>query len=155
MLKNAVISFLLLLIIVSCGDNKPDSANKKMSLEDVNWLEGSWQDKINTNQWEVWKKTNKGYYGRGMFIKNRDTSLFEEMTISLEDDKLIFIAVVNKNAAPVKFVSTKLKFNKIIFENPRHDFPQYISYTYNRIDQVLQAEVKGGEKGFIVQMVRR
>ena len=150
-----ILIFSLFLTLYSCNNEKSRGEEVPMKLESLDWIVGSWQDNVNVKQWEIWEKKENGFFGRGMFIKNKDTSFFEEMTISLENDKLIFIATVKKNTNPVKFVATRSMPNQIVFENPQHDFPQYISYKYRSEEDMLQADVKGGEKGFTALMFRR
>ena len=133
----------------SGGEKDHASVEKEVvKLSDVFWLEGKWQDIQNGNQWEVWESSEKGLYGRGMYVKEGDTSLFEEMSIRQETGALIFTAFVRENDRPVEFTSTSMGKDYVVFENPEHDFPKRIYYSLESAEenQLLQAEVSAGEK---------
>ena len=82
---------------------------------------------------EIWKKTDKSLYtGRGVKVALRDTTLLESLKLSYHDDNTWYIPTVpdQNNALPVSFKMVQSSENKMVFENPDHDFPQRILYQY-------------------------
>ena len=52
---------------------------------------------------------------------------FEYLRILRRDTGLVYIAQPN-GGTPTEFVLTELTDTRAVFENPRHDFPQRITY---------------------------
>lgn len=153
-----LLSGILLLFVISCSSPEaPEETSSSVSLDDVQWLTGNWQDSLRSNQWEIWTQNEYGMRGRGIAVNGSDTTQFEELTLVEENGKLVYIANVRGNATPVKFTGTTLEENFIVFENPRHDFPKYISYRYfpgEKSDR-LHAKVGAGEKMIELFYIRR
>lgn len=153
-----LLSGIILFFIFSCSTPEiTDEASSSVSLDDIEWLTGNWQDSLRSNQWEIWTKNKFGMRGRGIAVNESDTTQFEELTLVEENGKLVYIANVRGNAAPVKFIGTVIEENLVVFENPQHSFPKYISYRYfpDSESDRLHATVGAGDKMIELFYIRR
>jgi hypothetical protein len=153
-MKNTFKYFMALALtstIISCNNstdrNTTNSDVKSFSeLEKASWLIGEWQNNSTEgNASEVWaKKSDSTYFGKSYFVIGKDTVSLETISLEQNGNQLFYIPTVkNQNAGqPVKFTLTSSTNNQLIFENPKHDFPQKISYTQITNDSLL-AEISG------------
>jgi len=138
---------LLLLAIVSC---KNSEENEKDKIKLANWLLGKWETKTaNGNLSESWKQLNDStFQGESFFIKNKDTLHFETLTLQQKGEELFYNATVkgqNENKA-VTFKMTSETEKQLVFENPKHDYPQKITYTQIKKDSLV-ASISGVQLG--------
>jgi hypothetical protein len=142
------ISFLaLLLAVVSC--QKKETAEKdKIKIAD--WLIGNWENKnpdgVLTENWQ--KVNDSTFSATSYFIKGKDTLHFEKIVLSQKGEKLTYSATVNgqNDNKAIDFPSTSETANKLVFENPQHDYPQKITYTKGP-NNSLTAEISGKLNG--------
>lgn len=143
----------ILFCFSSC--NKYDSNGKLIKdfeeLNKASWLIGEWQkkDSIGTLQ-ENWKSENDSTYsGVSYFIIEKGDTVHSE-SIELMEDKehLIYTATVKgqNNDDSIPFQMTESTDSLLVFENPKHDFPQKIKYKLNK-DKSILATVSGKQKG--------
>jgi hypothetical protein len=137
----------LLLAIVSC--KKAETVEKdKIKLAD--WLIGNWENKSPDGiLTENWKKVNDSTFSAvSLFIKGKDTLHSEKITLSQQGEMLMYSATVNgqNNDKAIDFPSTTETENKLIFENPSHDYPQKITYSKGA-NNTLTAEISGDLRG--------
>ena len=141
------IYIMLLLAIVSC---KKEETNEKDKIKAADWLIGNWENSSSEGVLnENWEKVNDSTFsGTSYFIKGKDTLHFESIKLSQNGEKLIYIATVKgqNNDKPVSFPSTSETENKLIFENPQHDYPQKITYTKGA-NNTFTAEISGKLQG--------
>lgn len=57
-----------------------------------------------------------------------DTIFSESLRIVRMEGKWFFLAKVSHNEYPIPFSQTDVSHEKVVFENPQHDFPQRITY---------------------------
>ena len=120
------------------------------------FLEGTWKVE-NKEIFEHWDKLNENSLkGFSYTTKSGEVLVSEYLEISKAEKDIIYTAtVLNQNQG--RGVSFKL--NKVgdtyAFENPKHDFPQRI--TYNKIsDSEVFVDVSDGkQKGFSYKMTRQ
>ena len=138
---------LLLLAIVSCKDS---DANEKEKIKAANWLLVNWESKsVEGNLTENWKKVNDStFQAESYFIKEKDTLHFESITLQQKGEELTYSAAVKgqNNDKPVAFKLTTATEKQMIFENPKHDYPQKISYTQITPDSLV-AKISGVQQG--------
>jgi hypothetical protein len=138
---------LLLLAIVSC---KNSEANEKDKIKKNNWLLGKWESKVDEgNLSENWKRLNDStFQAESFFIKDKDTLHFEKVTLQQNGENLIYSATVKgqNDDKPVSFNMTSETDKKLVFENPKHDYPQKITYTLINKDSLV-AEISGIQLG--------
>lgn len=102
------------------------------NIKKAEWLIGTWENKTPKGSiYETWSKTNDNEFsGTSYSIKENDTVVFETIRLTQEQDGLYYIPTVkNQNGGlPVRFASKAISETQLVFENPKHDFPQIISY---------------------------
>jgi len=137
----------VLAAVVSC--QKKDGAEKD-KIKIANWLIGNWEntspDGILTENWQ--KLNDSTFTAASYLIKGKDTIHLESIVLARKGETLTYLATVKgqNDNKPVAFTSTNETENKLIFENPQHDYPQKITYTKGP-NNTLTAEVKGKLEG--------
>lgn len=79
---------------------------------------------------ESWSKEEKQMKGIGCRIFRNDTVWFESLRIVEKKKSWYYVVTQKDHIAPVLFELTSWEEDKLTFENPRHDFPQRISYVF-------------------------
>jgi len=138
---------LLLLAIVSC---KNPEASERDQIKTANWLLGNWVTKIDDGiLLENWKQLNDStFHGESFFIKGNDTLHSEAIVLQQKGEELFYNATVkgqNENKA-VPFKLTNKTEKQLVFENPKHDYPQKITYTQINKDSLV-ASISGVQLG--------
>lgn len=137
---------LALMLPAIAGDSpKPD-------LSQVEWLLGTWQrQQKNGFLYEHWERGDSTHFsGLAFTLKGKDTLVTERMKMLQTDTALFFVAVVAHNDSAVYFKLTSADSGRMIFENPKHDFPTRVIYRaappdsmYARIEGVIKGQDKG------------
>ncbi len=124
--------------------------HQKSEIKKLEWIVGTWENKTaRGNIYETWsKKSEEKLSGISYIIQNKDTILFETISIIEERSKLFYIPIVkNQNGGlPVQFALKTISSTQFVFENTKHDFPQIISYTKISSDSLV-AEISGIKNG--------
>jgi len=144
-MKKIILFVLTLLIAASCQKSKEVS---KIVVAD--WLIGKWENNSAIgNLSETWTKVNDSIYeGESFFIKGKDTLHFEKIQMKQKGEDLFYIATIkgqNKDKA-VTFKHNDTIKKQLIFENPKHDFPQKISYSQITKDSII-IQISGIQQG--------
>ena len=138
---------LFLLSIVSCKDS---DASEKEKIKAANWLLGNWGSKAaDGTLTEYWKKVNDStFQAQSYFVKEKDTLHFESITLQQKGEILTYTATVEgqNDDKPVAFLLTTATEKQMVFENPKHDYPQKISYTQITPDSLV-AKISGIQQG--------
>ncbi len=138
---------LLLLTIVSCKKSD-ETENDKIKV--ANWILGNWENKSpDGNLTENWEKANDStFQATSYFIKEKDTIHFETITLQQKGEQLTYSAIVKgqNDDKPVAFKLTTATEKQLVFENPKHDYPQKISYTQITQDSLV-AKISGIQQG--------
>lgn len=139
--KITLLAFILL--VASC--QKKESVEKdKIKIAD--WLIGNWENKspegILTESWT--KLNDSTFNASSYFIKGKDTLHFETIVLAQKGETLTYFATVKgqNDDKSVAFSSTSESDKQLVFENPKHDYPQKITYTKGA-DNTLTAEISG------------
>lgn len=123
---------------------------QKSDIKKAEWLVGTWENKTPRGSiYEMWSKTNDyEYSGKSFKVKEKDTIVFENIRLVQEQDGLFYIPMVNdqNDGLPVRFSTKTISETQLVFENPQHDFPQFISYSKISIDSLV-AEISGTKNG--------
>lgn len=141
--------------IVSCsGSDKSGETEEKTpkysQLEKARLLIGTWENNFpegcSTEMWEM--QNDSTYTGKSWVVIGGDTVSYESLTLQQSGEELYYIPTVKdqNNNQGVKFKLTSTTDKLLVFENPKHDFPQKISYTFVTKDSVL-AEISGTMDG--------
>jgi hypothetical protein len=138
---------LLLIAFVSC---KKSETNEKEKIKKSDWLLGKWENKVDEGVLtENWKRLNDStFQAESFFIKEKDTLHFESITLQQKGEELFYNATVKgqNNDKPVTFNMTSGTDKKLVFENPKHDYPQKITYSLINKDSLV-AEISGVQLG--------
>lgn len=138
-----ILSFLFIIIsVISC--KKYDVNGNEIVFEEVykaNQLIGEWQrtDSLGTLK-EIWMPLNDStYVGQSYFIKNKDTIHHEIIELTQDRENLIYLAKVKgqNNDESIPFKLTKDNDTLLVFENPKHDYPQEIEYVFKKNKAIL------------------
>jgi hypothetical protein len=134
---------LLLLAIVSCKNNETTEKDK---IKTANWLLGKWETKTaDGNLSENWIQLNDStFQGESFFVKGKDTLHSESIVLQQKGEYLFYNAKVKgqNDDKPVPFKLTLGNDKQLIFENPKHDYPQKITYDLINKDS-LTASISG------------
>ena len=144
-MKKIIFFVLTILTFISCQKSKDVS---KIVVAD--WLIGKWQNNSAIgNLSETWTKVNDSIYeGESFFIKGKDTLHFEKIQMKQKGEDLFYIATIkgqNKDKA-VTFKHNDTIKKQLVFENPKHDFPQKISYSQITKDSII-IQISGIQQG--------
>lgn len=142
------------LLFTSClkkDDNKIEIVTKKYpKLEEAKWLIGSWGNSTKEGDLtESWNQLNDSTLsGKTTFISGKDTLFTETIEIIQVNDSLLYnTKVSNQNEGKkVSFKVSTLTESQIVFENPKHDFPQKITYIKISSDSLV-AKISGKKNG--------
>jgi hypothetical protein len=138
---------LLLLAIVSC---KKSDSNEKEKIKAANWLLGNWENVSKDGKLsENWIKINDSTFeAQSLFIKDKDTLHFESINLQQKGEELTYSATVKgqNNDEAIAFKLTISNEKEMTFENPKHDYPQKISYTLVTPDNLV-AKISGIQQG--------
>ena len=145
--------FLVLILAsttISCNNVNKTSTTDAIKIfseiKNATWLIGKWQNNSpQGNATEVWEQKNDStFVGKSCFVVGKDTVSSESLRLEQNGKELFYIPTVSNqnNQQPVKFVLTSSTPKQLIFENPKHDFPQKITYTQITNDS-LMAEISG------------
>nr|WP_294935333.1 DUF6265 family protein [uncultured Flavobacterium sp.] len=119
-------------------------------LEKVNWMLGEWENtSAEGNLTETWTKLNDSTYtGKTVFVAGKDTMFTETIEIVQDKNDLFYnTKVSNQNEGKmVSFKGSTVADNQVVFENPKHDFPQKIAYNKITSDSLV-AEISGMKDG--------
>ncbi len=144
------------LMFYSCNN---DSKNTQMELKmkQLHWLVGEWQrtnEKPERTTIELWELQDNGNLkGVGLTTEGDELVFKEELTLQLEGEKIQYIADVPDNLQLTAFLLTESSDDKMVFENPEHDFPKKISYE-RLTDDTMKAVVSGNEKEIVFEFKR-
>ncbi|MEN2401028.1 DUF6265 family protein [Flavobacterium sp. MC2016-06] len=137
----------LVLAFVSC--QKTVSVEKDR-IKTADWLIGDWENKSPEGVLsENWQKLNDSTFSAASyFIKGKDTLHFESIILAQLGETLTYKATVKgqNDDKPVEFPSTISNNKQLVFENPKHDYPQKITYTKGA-NNTLTAEISGNLQG--------
>jgi hypothetical protein len=142
------ISLAITSIFFSCNNSNTieTKSNEFSAIENANWLIGEWQNTSSEGiLTETWEKLNDSTYaGKSFFVMGKDTVSSETSRLEHHGKTLLYIPIVKNqnNEQPVSFALTSSTTKQIVFENPKHDFPQRISYTQTN-KSALIAEISG------------
>ncbi|MCF7793215.1 MAG: DUF6265 family protein [Candidatus Cloacimonetes bacterium] len=114
-----------------------------MKIADLNGLTGSWLCKNEKSETEEFWLPSKGnmMLGLNRTVANSGKTAFEFLRIFQQNSDIFYSANPNGREATL-FKLVKCEENKIIFENPEHDFPQRIIYAF-QTEKEMTARIEG------------
>ena len=134
------------IILFSLASLLSSSANAGNTIQDVQWLSGCWQAQgAEAGSEEHWLAPAGGsMLGMGRTVRKSKTVAWEFMRIQENGDNLVFTALPSgKTEASFSLIS--LEKQRVVFENPRPEFPQRVIYQLNA-DGSLHGRIEGKVK---------
>jgi hypothetical protein len=116
-------------------------------LSELAWMAGSWTGVEDGVEMEEYWQTPKGKSMLGLHrdIAKGRTMSFEFLRIEATAEAVTYWGSPEGRAA-TPFRLIELKGKRVVFENPKHDFPQRIIYWLDNAD-VLHAKIEGTQGG--------
>lgn len=119
-------------------------------IKKADWFLGRWENNSKEgNLSEIWTKENDStFHGESYFVIGKDTVFGESVKLWQKENQLIYeVSVRNQNnEKPVEFALTSSSDKQLIFENPKHDYPNKITYNQITKDSIV-AEISGMKDG--------
>lgn len=122
----------------------------KAAISEVAWIAGAWVGTTGTQGTTLIEERWSPSLGGSMLGVSRTVArdrlrAFEYLRILERDGGLVYVAQPN-GAPPTTFVLTEVSPTRAVFENPRHDFPQRITYELSPEGQLTTSVgyAKGG-----------
>jgi hypothetical protein len=140
-------------LLLSCKNEENNTSKipvkRFLHMEIASWFLGEWNNTVEEKHTaEIWiKKSDSIYAGQSYMLKANDTLFSERMTIEQKNDSLFYhVKVKNQNNDEVvTFYATTISESQIVFENPKHDFPNKIVYNKINNDSIV-AGIYGANK---------
>jgi len=127
------------------------------SISDVARLAGCWQGTEDPGIVEQWMlPEGKMTMGMSRTIQNGVAIQFEFLRI-IEDAGTVSYVAKPSGQPEASFPLIHSDKNQLVFENPQHDFPQRILYTFSGRDLVtarIEGKNNGKNRGFDIPMKR-
>ncbi|MFN0122003.1 MAG: DUF6265 family protein, partial [Blastocatellia bacterium] len=122
----------------------------KVAVSDLAWLVGTWKHETATSTtYESWRRlSDKTLEGESWRVNkaNQQKVFGESLLLAEMGDGIFYLPKTSDNPMPVAFRLNSTRAKAAVFENPKHDFPQKISYTLNA-DGTVTALVEGVTNG--------
>ena len=113
----------------------------------LGWLQGCWavvsQERAIEEQWMA--PRGKTMLGTSRTVEGSNLVGYEFMMIREQGDKYA-IEVRPSGKAPIVFTQSTLTDSSVVFENPKHGYPQKIGYRRNG-DNAISAWIEGSLNG--------
>ncbi len=133
---------LIFLLTASLG-----AQGTKPALNDLAWMAGSWIGESRGIQMEEHWTAPKGNSMVGLHrdVGKGRTLLFEFLRIEQQGDQIVYLSMPNGRSPATPFALKEISGTRVVFENPKHDFPQRIIYWKDGND--LRARIEGTQNG--------
>ena len=141
---------LILLIIICLSLSFCQKIKEKTKIVGLDWIVGNWKNISEEGKLiEIWKKINDSVYdGQSFFIRKKDTLHSEKMELIQKGENLFYISTIKgqNNDKPIQFNHNTEIEKQLVFENPKNEYPQKISYTRMPDDKMF-IQIEGIQQG--------
>ena len=111
------------------------------------WLAGHWIVDDERYVEEVWLAPRDGLMlGMSRTTGGSKTPFFEFVRIEKRGDGIYYVAQPAGRSPPTEFRLVSSSATELVFENPRHDFPQRVRYRREGADAIV-ASIEGNDAG--------
>ena len=119
----------------------------KPAIGDLAWMAGSWTGESRGIEMEEHWTAPKGNSMVGIHrdVGKGRTMLFEFLRIEQQGDQLVYLSMPNGRSPATPFPLKEISATRVVFENPKHDFPQRVIYWKDGND--LRARIEGIQNG--------
>lgn len=130
-MSRTITIFIIAIVIIeitACTTLKYKALN---GLDPVLFLVDSWvKSGPDGKLYEKWAKQNDNVLvGKSYKLVRKDTLLLENLKIYVKNNEIWYSSIMNSDSTEVQFQLLSAKDNKLIFKNPKIDFPNTIIYT--------------------------
>lgn len=130
------------------SDRKKTKKNAKQLVE-LEWLIGRWENRSGDGILsEIWERENDSVFsGVSFYVIGPDTVFQEKIRLESMEGKVYYKPEVDGQNEGKQVIFTRTFNDKMkwVFENPKHDFPQMITYTHS--NDSLIAVISGMRNG--------
>lgn len=138
------LGLLSLLVSFAPGAAAPAPAG---GIERLAWMQGCWElksaDRTVEEQWMV--PRGRTMLGASRTVRGERLVAFELVVLREQGDQLAYEAHPSGQPGAV-FLSSSIAGDSVLFENPKHDFPQKVGYRRAGRDALL-AFIEGPQQG--------
>ena len=135
------------LLVVGLASVASTAFAQESTIDRVKWLQGCWQtmrgEAIVEDQWMA--PRGGTMLGMGRTVRGGKTAEYELVLIKEQGGALAYEAHPSGQPSAT-FLSKTVTDTSVVFENPKHDFPQRVGYQRDRADG-LQAWIDGEING--------
>jgi hypothetical protein len=119
----------------------------KPEIGDLAWMAGSWTGESRGIEMEEHWTAPKGNSMVGIHrdVAKGRTMLFEFLRIEQQGDQIVYLSMPNGRSPATPFRLKEISGTRVVFENPKHDFPQRVIYWKDGND--LRARIEGSQNG--------
>ena len=148
-LAGLLVAILFSLTGCTSADTYSEAAIDKYN--NVTWILGNWdnyQQQLDRKFVQNWKKSGK-HQMKGIFkvTEGGKETFFENLTIKLKGDDLIYIVDGPKIKKPIHFKLTESNFRHFKLENPENDYPKIIEYeSKDQKSRMITRTLGGGQR---------
>ena len=145
-------------IVSTAAPTGAEASEGCSTLEPARWLIGTWTATGGTERVvEEWRRASDATFegeGTTWSIASGERTGGESLRLAAMASAVYYIAKVAHNALPVPFELTSCATGQLVFENPRHDFPRRLEYTYAAPDRMTVRVSDGAAKAFTLDFRR-
>jgi uncharacterized protein DUF6265 len=129
-------------LIAAVATSAPSHAQSSAKIEDASWLAGCWSmARTDGSTEEHWLQPAGGaMLGLSRTIRDSKMTEYEYLAIREVDGKLAYVAIPS-GQKETTFPLVRLSPAELVFENPRHDFPQRV--IYRKVPDGIAARIEG------------
>jgi len=160
-LKHIVMVSVLALCCAGCRTGHVEVMQLRASepaLADLAWMTGAWaSDTGEIQSEEHWTQAAAGtMFGVNRTMRQGKTVFFEFLRIEVRDAGVFYLASPAGRHPPTEFRMVAANENKVVFENPDHDFPTRITYWLDgdTLHATAEGEVRGVMRSEVFQWQR-
>ena len=106
-------------------------------IEQLAWFTGCWRivraDQVIDEQWMA--PSGGVMLGMSRTVRGGTTTAMEFVTLRIVDGRIVYEANPS-GQAPVSFAATTATADRVVFENPAHDYPRRITYERKANDAI-------------------
>jgi Domain of unknown function (DUF6265) len=141
-----------------CASPAPAAGNCA-SLNAADWLLGNWVavdgDRTFAETWVRLSDTT--FEGKGVTTKGASSAIVDSESLRLlqMENGVFYVSKVAHNRLPIAFELTECSPQRLVFENPAHDFPQRLEYAAEAAGQMTVRVTGGKDKGFTLRFRRQ
>lgn len=135
------------------------SAESCRSLDAAHWLPGTWVaidgDRTVTETWTKMSATT--FEGSGVTTKGASQAVVDGESLRLLEMQqgVFYVAKVAHNRLPIAFELTQCSPQRLVFENPAHDFPRRLEYISDGDGAMTVHVTDGASRGFTLNFRRQ